>query len=226
MHSTEHVSQTVWVEPHMMNNMVILYKVSFIKTLWYIFLTEWQLCVYPKSPRVPRALLDWQLIAHMDPCIPETEAKLLAQLGVLVSPITLEQRDLILFMTGARLHCFILHQLWHPWSTVTYWQIHLNHGFWRSVCQRKHLWLGQMKHMLTEQARAGHVWAGDKVKRWNPSAYVWKERSGALKAINKAPCGEGCLNLRGIQNWGTDFFFALPHRSTHFCQEKSCAVCF
>lgn len=53
---------------------------------------------------------------------------------------------------------------------------------------------------------------------------VWKPRNGALEAINEARCGEGCLNLIRSLNWGMDF--TLPHRSTHFCQEEYCAVCF
>lgn len=42
------------------------------------------LCI-PGPPRGPRAASDWQLTAHSDPCMPQTEAKLLAQLRVVVA---------------------------------------------------------------------------------------------------------------------------------------------
>lgn len=80
MNFTDHVPQTAWDEPRLMKNMVISQKAPFMKTLRDIFLTEWQLCakrVDPGSHRVPRAPSNWQLIAHMDPSVPNIETKLL-----------------------------------------------------------------------------------------------------------------------------------------------------
>lgn len=167
MHSTEHIPQTEWAEPHLMENMVILHKAPFTKMLWYIFLTEWQLCVDPRSRRVLRASSNRQRIAHTDPRVPKTEAKLLAQLGVLV---VLSPRNIAHFSWQER-HWWVSscysYSIHDPWSHSGRLISTMALGG-PSACQRKHLWLGQTELMLTEQASAGHVWTGDEVKRWNP----------------------------------------------------------
>lgn len=175
MRTTEHIPKTAWDEPHLMKNMVISQKAPFLKTLRYIFLTEWQLCakrVDHGSRSVPRAPSNRQLIAHMDPRVPKTEAKLLAQIGVLVV--------LLPFNKG------ICHFSWQEqdcsvslWTNGSIYDPRSNTGRFisatmilggPSACQRQHWRLGATELMLTEvRARAGHVWTGDKVKRWNPS---------------------------------------------------------
>lgn len=109
---------------------------------------------------------------HGPPC-PTDRDKVVGTARSFGRPAALEQRDMSLFMTGARLQCFIHSNrgICDPWS---------NTGFISAsaavvlggppVRQRQHWWLGETKLMLTEvRASGGHVWTGDKVKRWNPS---------------------------------------------------------
>lgn len=97
--------KTVWDEPCLMKNMVMSQKAPFMSTLRYIFLTEWQACakcVDPRSHRVPSASSKWQRAAHADPQCPAYGGKVVATARTLGCVVALKQRDLSLFMTGAR----------------------------------------------------------------------------------------------------------------------------
>lgn len=97
--------KTVWDEPCLMKNMVMSQKAPFMSTLRYIFLTEWQACakcVDPGSHWVPRASSKWQRAAHADPQCPVYGGKVVATARTLGCLVALKQRDLSLFMTGAR----------------------------------------------------------------------------------------------------------------------------
>lgn len=135
MHSTEHVPKTAWDEPCLMKNMVISQKAPFMKTLRYIFLTEWQLCAKRVDPGVPHSaqgtIKPTAYSTHGPPC-PKDRAEVVGTGRSFGSLIALEQRGLSLFMTGARLQGFILDQPMHLWVMVQHWQIHLsfsNQGF-------------------------------------------------------------------------------------------------
>lgn len=180
MNFTEHVPQTAWDEPRLMKNMVISQKAPFMKTLRYIFLTEWQLCakrVDPGSHRVPRAPSNWQLIAHMDPSVPNIEAKLL-EFWLSYCPwtkgfVTFHDRSKIaVFHTGPTqasvINCQTLvdsSQLQQPWFL--------------EARQRKHWWLGETELVLTRgsvQCRSCvNWWQGQKMK----SIRVSSENRGA-----------------------------------------------
>ena len=203
-----------------MKSMVISQKAPFMRTRRYIFLTEWQLCAKHVDPaECPGQPSNRQLVAQMDPRVPKIEAKLLAQQGVLVILLPLnkeichfswQEQDCVSFWTNRGV-C-------DPWSNTG--RFISDHSSWRPVCPSKeNWWLGATKLMLTEvQATAGHVWTSDKVKRWNPPGFHREAEEWS------SMWRRGCLNLIRILNWGTDF--APPRRSTHFCQEESCAVCF
>lgn len=178
MNFTEHVPQTAWDEPRLMKNMVISQKAPFMKTLRYIFLTEWQLCakrVDPGSHRVPRAPSNWQLIAHMDPSVPNIEAKLL-EFWLSYCPwtkgfVTFHDRSKIaVFHTGPTqasvINCqTLVDQLQQPWFL--------------EARQRKHWWLGETELVLTRgsvQCRSCvNWWQGQKMK----SIRVSSENRGA-----------------------------------------------
>lgn len=116
------------------------------------------------------------------------------------------------------------HNICNPWSNSDSSQLYPPWFLEASLSVKGHICNRGRQGLCWQrfQTGTGHVWTGDKVRRWNPSGE--RRRSAALEAISEAWCGEGCLNLISILNWGTDF--AVPHRRTHFCQEESCAVCF
>ena len=222
-HKPREINRVWW------KNMAISQKAPFMRTLRYIFLTEWQLCakrVDHGSRRVPRAPSNWQLVAHMDSRVSNMEAKLLAQQGVLVLLLPLNKE--ICHFSWQEQDCsasfWTNHNICNPWLNSDSSQRHRPRFLEASLSVKGRICNRGRQGLCWQRVQygAGHVWTGDKVRGWNPSGE--RRKSSALEAISEAWCAEGCLNLISILNWGKDF--AVPHRRTHFCQEESCAVCF
>lgn len=143
MISTEHIPYTASDEPRLMKNTAILQKAQFMKSLRYIFLTEWQLRakrVDPGSCRAPRAPSNRQLVAHMDPRVPKMEAKLLAQQGVSVVLLPLNKG--ICHFSWQEQDCSVSfwtdYSICDPWSNIGgFISASSNRGSWRPACPSK-----------------------------------------------------------------------------------------
>lgn len=159
-----------------------------MRSLRYIFLTEWQPCAKRVDPRVLRraqgGIKPTAHSTHGPPCSKDG-GTVVAPARSFDSPIGPWSKKSVTFHDTSEIAmlrsvpAFMIHgqiladasQLQRPW-------------FLESVCQRQHWWLEETELMLTEvQVRAGH---GDNVQRWNPSGSRLQNRGAIFEATREA----------------------------------------
>lgn len=181
-----------------MKNMVISQKAPFMRTLRYIFLTEWQLLCksvwIPGSRGVPRApSKPTAHSTHGPPCPKDGRQSCWHSkefLAVLLPPwskgfVTFHDRSKIAALHSGPTEASMIHgqtladssQPQQPWflgGPVCLSRDNTGDLERQSLCWQRF------------RASAGHVWTGDEVERWNPSgSRLEKQRRGGAPRSDK-----------------------------------------